>query len=153
MESLKVLIEQTPDVIDFLRSLVDVKPQPPVDREGAQLIKPHSTPPLNIDAVDAADLELATLAHWGGVCGVPWQGCVWRDSGGRVRGVLYGDSKPARTLVAGFTGMFRTGWSPPDGMLESIQAVRFQHYRLFPGLDARFGEVPDVVEPVQPQLF
>lgn len=149
MNEVQRLVNQTPDVIAFLRSQVPFKRQPAADSVGSDGGKPSSRPPLNVDAVDAADVELAELALWAGRCGVLWSGFVWRRQG-RVVGVLYDDSRPVRGMVDGFNRLWGSGWVEPVGMLEGLQAVRFASLRLWPELDSLFGVEPDVgvVDPV-----
>ena len=141
-EELRKLIDQTPEVIHFLRSQIPYKPQMPRDSEGSSGGKPKSKPPLNLDAVDAADLELETLAYWAQESGINWRGRVWRVNG-LVRGVLYDDALPVLDMVAGFGRLFDSGWVAPELMLGGVQAVRFAHFRLWPELDSLFGRTVD----------
>ncbi|OZD31702.1 hypothetical protein CH247_11085 [Rhodococcus sp. 06-156-3b] len=62
---------------------------------------------MDLDAVDAADLQLDNLAFWAEECGVDMTGLgrAWRYAPGHpragdIRGVLYDDSRPADLLSA-----------------------------------------------------
>ena len=138
-EELRKLIDQTPEVIRFLRSQIPFKPQMPRDSEGSSGGKPKSKPPLNLDAVDAADVELATLAMWADVCEIPYDGWVRRVNGVPV-GVLYDDLRPVLGMVAGFGERFDEGMPVPEGMLWDLQAVRWANFRRFPQLGSLFDE-------------
>lgn len=152
MDELLHLVTTAPDVIGFLRSQVGAKRVAESDDPRTSVDKPKSKPPLNVDALDAADLELATLAFWGGVCGVAHEGFVWRDRGGRVRGILYDDARPAVSLSRGFRKLLVSGWVPPVGMVEDVRSVRGKHLAAFPGLVSVVG-VPAVEASVEPVLF
>ncbi|MFC9761671.1 hypothetical protein [Rhodococcus jostii] len=141
-EELRKLIYQTPDVIGFLRSQIPHKSQPAADQEPTVGGKPKSKPPLNVDAIDAADTELATLAMWAQACRIPYRGWVRRVNGIPV-GILYDDHRPVHDMVEGFEYRFDTGMPEPEGMLWDMQAVRWANFRTFPQLNSLFEESYD----------
>lgn len=143
--SLATLILDTWDVIEFLRAQMDAdaRPEDGVDdtdtmrEEHARVSdggKPKSKPPMNLEALDASDIEMAALISWAEYCGIPYQGQVLRV-GGRPRGVLYGDMRPAWSAARNMADLIEAGWVPPEGMLEDLQAVRFANLRRWPELD------------------
>lgn len=139
------LVADTWDAIEFLRAQMlnnarasDGNDQSDTEREeyaktstGA---KPKSKPPMNLAALDAADAEMAVLVAWAEYAGIPYSGQVWRVDG-QPRGVLYGDTSPARSLAWNISELIRDGWVPPEGMLEDVRAVRFANLKAWPELD------------------
>jgi hypothetical protein len=155
------LVADTWDAIEFLRAQMlhnarasDGNDQSDTEREeyaktstGA---KPKSKPPMNLAALDAADAEMAVLVSWAEYAGIPYSGQVWRVDD-VPRGVLYGDTSPARSLAWNISELIRDGWVPPEGMLEAVREVRFANLKAWPELDVYltkpFDDAPVSEEP------
>ena len=104
-------------------------------REVSTGAKPKSKPPFNVDAMDAADAEMAVLVRWAEALGIPYSGVVWRARSGDVKGVLYGDTRPARSLGVAIHEHVAAGWQAPTEMVDEIRAVRNGNRKAWPELD------------------
>lgn len=118
--SLATIINAAPEIVAYLREQrnpVRRALKPGDDRRAT--CGPKSTPPCNIDAIDAADLILESLAYWAESAGVSTHGIgqVWRYPTGEVRGILYDDSRPVDTLAQRLKGaLVSPRWVEPTGM-------------------------------------
>ncbi|OZD23844.1 hypothetical protein CH253_08285 [Rhodococcus sp. 06-156-3C] len=162
---LRELIADTWDAVEFLRSQMfkggrpmDGADQSRTEREesGDKVstgAKPKSRPPFSLDAMECADLEVATLVDWAEHLGFEPEGWVWRVNG-IPRGVLYGDMRPVRSLSRVLDEWLAEGWIPPEQMLSDIRGVRTANRKAWPELDVLLGQ-PSLDEPVEeePALF
>lgn len=163
---LRELLADTRDVVEFLRAQMfkggrpmDGADQSNTEREesGDKVstgAKPKSKPPFNLDAMDSADLEVATLVDWGEHLGFSPEGRVWRVNG-LPRGMLYGDIRPVRSLTRALDAWLAEGWIPPEQMLSDMRDVRTRHRKAWPELDVLLGQpLLDDAPPVEePALF
>lgn len=135
--SARVIVRTIPETIAYLRSERASKRQPPRSNEGNMVRRPGSRPPLNLDAVDAADEQLMFLAYWAEASGVSVRniGNVWRYPTGEVRGVLYDDSRPADVLAARLlSAMADPSWIEPAGMTDTLNQMMALQEKTFPAI-------------------
>ncbi|QIS21273.1 hypothetical protein [Nocardia terpenica] len=164
LDELMELVMDTPDVVYFLRSQMYVNATASAgadwtdtERETADTVTAHRDPrkpPCNLSALDAADLEFATLANWAVTLRVPFTGPVWR-SGGRIVG-LVGDSTVALwEIVRGVQLLARDGWHGESRMLEDMRRVRNANRKQWGDLDLLLmgdrGKTPESY--TEPGLF
>ena len=136
--SAQVIVRTIPETIAYLRSERASKRQPPGSKnEGSMVRRPGSRPPLNLDAVDAADEQLMFLAYWAEAAGVSVRniGNVWRYPTGEIRGVLYDDSRPADVLAARLlSAMADPAWIEPAGMTDHLNQLMAVQEKTFPAI-------------------
>ncbi|KAA0021819.1 hypothetical protein [Antrihabitans cavernicola] len=156
MTELEELISDTWDAVEFLRAQMFARAKPQdgaaqgdgerqeTGREVSTGAKPKSKPPFNLDAMDAADAEVAALIGWADTLGLrgQYRGWVWRVNG-VARGVLYDDTRAVRDVTKLLTDWLRAGGNAPDGMLDDIRSVRNTNRKNWPELDV-FLERPIV---------
>ncbi|QBS43852.1 hypothetical protein [Nocardia sp. CS682] len=127
------LIDQTPEVVRWLRACVRPGPGQP------QEIKRTSTDsaaPCELAAIDAADRELATLARWAGHAGAPAPVGV-RRIGGEVRGFRSTDTRAVQLLARWTSARLSAieGFPWVLDMLQEMTVVRGAHLRRWPLVD------------------
>ena len=163
MSELVELVKDSADVIEFLRrqAYANASAQSGMDQTDSMRVedadrvstgsRPKSKPPLNVDAVDCADAELAVLVLWAEWEGIPFRGAVWRI-GGEPRGVLYGDLTPAKD-IAGWLHE-NPGYVPPEGFTDAVRSVRNRNRMGWPELDVFLSSEQDFADRVlEPVLF
>jgi hypothetical protein len=165
MNELVDLVKDSPDVIEFLRrqAYANASAQAGMDQSDSMRVedadrvstggRPKSKPPLNLDAVDCADAELAVLVLWADWEGIPYRGWVNRNpTDGRPMGVLYGDLRPAKDIAAWLVG--HPEFEPAEGFVDAVRAVRNGNRMGWPELDVFLSSEADfVVRSLEPVLF
>ncbi|MBF6333430.1 hypothetical protein [Nocardia transvalensis] len=164
LDELMELIQDTPDVVYFLRAQMannaraadggdwsDTEGQAP-DRVASS--KTVTTAPCSLDAMGAADAELAALAGWADRLGVVYSGRVWR-CGGVVRGLVGDDMTVVWSLVDGFERWARQGWNGSPEMLAQLRSLRNTHRKYWGELDLLLMHRPETREQSwsEPGLF
>lgn len=147
--NVRTLVEQTPDVVAFLRSQMTARPKMV---EGVRSGKQESRPPFRIAAMSAADREVAVLAKWFQYFGgrIIWP-MLWDQNTGKVAGLVNSDLTPVVAMSVWF-GKAADGYTPV-GMLDDLWSTRCTHYSAFPDLAAMFIEDEPAEVPVVEGLF
>lgn len=135
------LASQIPDAVYWLRAQMTARPLPDDNDGGGGSSKPKSKPPFRMAFMNAADREIAALAHWCSGFGLPIPSGLYRVNG-TVRGVFTEDHLDAVWEMAStLAGVLR--WASfEDELLTDdtfgLWTVRSQHYGLWPQLAAIF---------------
>ncbi|NKZ90497.1 hypothetical protein GS966_11185 [Rhodococcus hoagii] len=133
------LVKETPEMVRWLRANVHHGSMPQGNSEGSSGTKAGSQAPCNVDAIDAADLELTTLARWAVAAGlghVP--GPVYRRNG-VVAGLRKGDRGPVGFLtgflLARMGQIVQAEWAAE--FLEDLAGKRGRHLSRWPLTDEK----------------
>ncbi|WP_280442948.1 hypothetical protein [Nocardia brasiliensis] len=131
---LAALIDQTPDVVAWLRLCANSSTAAGFDTPTGRAL-PSSRPPCNVAAIDAADLELEALAYWAAVAGLdPIPGPVHRVRG-KVRGLASGGNlepveKISAWIAARLDQIEEHDWV--GDMLTNLMDIRARHLNRWP---------------------
>ncbi|WP_328813792.1 hypothetical protein [Rhodococcus sp. NBC_00297] len=138
MYALTTIVETVPETMTFLRDMLYRRPT--AKPEGAENVTGGSgfgpSVPINLDAMQAADLELESLAYWAREIGCDMSnlGPVWRVNGD-IRGVLYDSPLAAKRLTERVLArLTEPHFTPPADMADRMADVRAGHCRRFPPL-------------------
>ncbi|AXQ51896.1 hypothetical protein KDJ57_gp49 [Gordonia phage Catfish] len=139
----------TPDVIASMRSALFFGRPAKRDRdegpdESRQVFSFGPKPPCDLDLIDWADREAATLISLAEAHGGVRIGGAWRVNG-EVRGLLYDDLRPVLTARDVILGLFDQGWN--DETFEgAMRLVRRRSCKRFGFIGTEFDWEQDEVE-------
>jgi hypothetical protein len=140
--SMHAIVQTIPESIAYLRGGLYRRPK--AAPEGADESKPRTRPapkaPMDLGALDAADLQLDNLAFWAEECGVDMTdlGRTWRYAAGHpragdIRGVLYDDARPADRLRARLLDrMNEPDYQEAEGMHAHLHTLMARHATTWP---------------------
>lgn len=146
LDELMGLILDTPDVVHFLRAQMEANAKAAAGNDWSDTERVESgdrvsctvdprKAPCNLGAMDAADLEYATLANWARAVGVPFFGRSMVRHG-RIVGMAGGDSlNTLASIVRAFEALAREGWCGETRMLADMRAVRNANRKQWGELD------------------
>lgn len=141
------LVRQIPDVVDWFREQMVTGSHPGGEEDIKSSAGPSSRPPFRVAAMAAADREVAALAYWCQVVGLPLTEPLYL-----VHNVPMGVSGTDPTGPVGWMAddlaKHIAKHGAPDGIYTDPQyglwAIRSSHYGIWPELGAMFTVEPDV---------